>query len=457
MSNQTEERNRDSELIDVTELLNDYLRIFRKMWFWAVLFAIAGAVLFYINARMSYAPVYTASATFTINIQEDVENVSGSSTTFFDNSTAEQMAKTFPYILTSGVLKRQVAEDMGTAVTSSIEATAAENTNLFTISVTDRDPGMAYAVLQSVIENYPEISEVIVGKTSMQMLDETGIPPYPDNAGEFKESAAKGAVLGVLLVAIWAAVVVITRRTIRKESDIQKYMNTKCLGTVPQIVFKRRSVQKETRVLLIDAALEEKLQEPFRIIRNKIEYHARNYKQQVILITSAIAGEGKSTVAVNLALSLAQAGHKVALVDCDLRHPSDREVLGLEDGIGLAEVLQHKCKMKDCTLMASDIGLDPSMKFVFVPGGETLDDGSGLLGSEGMKKLIESLRQKVEYIILDSAPAGLLTDAVVLAQHADGAVFVVRKDCARVDYIMDAMEHLAESKIQIIGGILNSE
>ena len=367
------------------------------------------------------------------------------------------MAKTFPYILTSGVLKRQVAEDMGTAVTSSIEATAAENTNLFTISVTDRDPGMAYAVLQSVIENYPEISEVIVGKTSMQMLDETGIPPYPDNAGEFKESAAKGAVLGVLLVAIWAAVVVITRRTIRKESDIQKYMNTKCLGTVPQIVFKRRSVQKETRVLLIDAALEEKLQEPFRIIRNKIEYHARNYKQQVILITSAIAGEGKSTVAVNLALSLAQAGHKVALVDCDLRHPSDREVLGLEDGIGLAEVLQHKCKMKDCTLMASDIGLDPSMKFVFVPGGETMDDGSGLLGSEGMKKLIESLRQKVEYIILDSAPAGLLTDAVVLAQHADGAVFVVRKDCARVDYIMDAMEHLAESKIQIIGGILNSE
>lgn len=454
MSNQENEKNREEELIDVTELLNDYLRILARMWKWAVSFAVIGAVLFYVNARMSYVPVYTASATFTINIKEDV---SSSTAAFFDNSTAEQMAKTFPYILTSGVLKRQVAEDLGTNVTSSIEASAAENTNLFTISVTDRDPGMAYAVLQSVIENYPEISEVIVGKTSMQMLDETGVPPYPDNPKEFGSDAVKGAVLGVLLVAAWAAVVVVTRKTVRKETDIPKYMNTKCLGTVPEIIFKRRSVQKDTKLLLTDPALEEKLQEPFRIVRNKIEHHARSYQNKVFIVTSALAGEGKSTVAVNLALSLAQAGHKVALVDCDLRHPSDREILGIEDGIGLAEVLQRKNKLKECTLMAKDIGLDKSLKLMFIPGGETLEDGSSLLGTEAMHKVILSLRQKMDYVILDSAPAGLLTDAAVLAQYADGAIFVVRKDCARVDYIMDGMENLAESKIQIVGGILNGD
>lgn len=454
MSNQENEKNREEELIDVTELLNDYLRILARMWKWAVSFAVIGAVLFYVNARMSYVPVYTASATFTINIKEDV---SSSTAAFFDNSTAEQMAKTFPYILTSGVLKRQVAEDLGTNVTSSIEASAAENTNLFTISVTDRDPGMAYAVLQSVIENYPEISEVIVGKTSMQMLDETGVPPYPDNPKEFGSDAVKGAVLGVLLVAAWAAVVVVTRKTVRKETDIPKYMNTKCLGTVPEIIFKRRSVQKDIKLLLTDPALEEKLQEPFRIVRNKIEHHARSYQNKVFIVTSALAGEGKSTVAVNLALSLAQAGHKVALVDCDLRHPSDREILGIEDGIGLAEVLQRKNKLKECTLMAKDIGLDKSLKLMFIPGGETLEDGSSLLGTEAMHKVILSLRQKMDYVILDSAPAGLLTDAAVLAQYADGAIFVVRKDCARVDYIMDGMENLAESKIQIVGGILNGD
>ena len=455
MSKQGNENNRESELIDITEILNDYLRIIRRMWVWVLIFAMVGAAFFYMRARLSYTPMYTASATFTINIKQDQQDASTSSVTFFDNSTAEQMAKTFPYILTSGVLKRKVAQDMGTNVTSTIEASAAENTNLFTISVTDRDPGMAYAVLQSVIENYPEISEVIVGKTSMQMLDETGVPPYPNNPKAFGKSAAKGAILGVMLVAAWAALLVVTRKTVRKESDVQKYMNTKCLGTVPEIIFKRRSIQKDTKLLITDPAMEEKLQEPFRIIRNKIEHHARSYQNKVFIVTSALAGEGKSTVAVNLALSLAQAGHKVALVDCDLRHPSDREIFGLEDGVGLSEVLQRKIKLKECTLTAREMGLDKSLKFMFVPGGETLEDGSDLLGTDAMHKIILSLKNKMDYVILDSAPAGLLTDAVVLAQYADGAGFVVRKDCARVNYIMDGMEHLAESKIQIVGGILN--
>ena len=72
-----------------------------------------------------------------------------------------------------------------------------------------------------------------------------------------------------------------------------------------------------------------------------------------------------------------------------------------------------------------------------------------------MGRIIKKLEEVSDYVILDSAPAGLLTDAVVLAQYADGSVFVVRKDFARVDYIMDGMEHLAESNMQIIGGILN--
>ena len=95
------------------------------------------------------------------------------------------------------------------------------------------------------------------------------------------------------------------------------------------------------------------------------------------------------------------------------------------------------------------------MRIIFLPGGQTVNDGSELLGTQLMGRIIKKLEKISDYVILDSAPAGLLTDAVVLAQYADGAVFVVRKDFARVDYIMDGMEHLAESNIQIIGGVLN--
>ena len=457
MGVQENEKSQEPELIDITEMLSDYFRIFRRMWAWVLILTLLGTGIFYIRARVLYQPRYTASATFTVNIQRDQQGVGESGTVaFYNNSAAEQMAKTFPYILTSGVLKRKVAKDMGTgSVTGNIQANVAENTNLLTISVTDRDAGRAYAILQSVIKNYPEISEVIVGKTNMEMLDETGIPPEPDNPKDFKKSALKGGLFGFLIAALWTALLVVTRRTVRKESDIHRWMHTRCLGTVPEIHEKRRSGTSQTRMVLTDPKVEEKLQESFRMIRNKVEYHAHEYHLKTFLITSALAGEGKSTIAVNLALSLAQAGKKVVLIDCDLRHPTDRKILNLDPGEGLGEVLEHKKKLAECIIKSKDMGLDPEMRLMFLPGGTSLRDGSELLGTEFMHRIIARMEEWADYVILDSAPAGLLTDAVVLAQYADAAVFVVRKDFARVDHIMDGMEHLAESQVQIIGGILN--
>ena len=457
MGVQENEKSQEPELIDITEMLSDYFRIFRRMWAWVLILTLLGTGIFYIRARVQYQPRYTASATFTVNIQRDQQGVGESGTVaFYNNSAAEQMAKTFPYILTSGVLKRKVAKDMGTgSVTGNIQADVAENTNLLTISVTDRDAGRAYAILQSVIKNYPEISEVIVGKTNMEMLDETGIPPEPDNPKDFKKSALKGGLFGFLIAALWTALLVVTRRTVRKESDIHRWMHTRCMGTVPEIHEKRRSGTSQTRMVLTDPKVEEKLQESFRMIRNKVEYHAHEYHLKTFLITSALAGEGKSTIAVNLALSLAQAGKKVVLIDCDLRHPTDRKILNLDPGEGLGEVLDHKKKLAECIIKSKDMGLDPEMRLMFLPGGTSLRDGSELLGTEFMHRIISRMEEWADYVILDSAPAGLLTDAVVLAQYADAAVFVVRKDFARVDHIMDGMEHLAESQVQIIGGILN--
>ncbi|MGN0405205.1 MAG: CpsD/CapB family tyrosine-protein kinase, partial [Bariatricus sp.] len=260
---------------------------------------------------------------------------------------------------------------------------------------------------------------------------------------------------GFLLAMAWTALLVVTRRTVRKEEDIHRWMHTRCLGSVPEIHEKRRTRSSQMRKVLTDPKIDEKFLESFRMIRNKVEYSAHTYHMKTFLITSALAGEGKSTVAVNLALSLAQAGKKVALIDCDLRHPTDRKILNLDPGDGLAEVLEQKMKMPECLIGSTELGLPSDVELIFLPGGSAVKDGSEFLGTELMKSIIKKMEEWADYVILDSAPAGLLTDAVVLAQYADGAIFVVRKDFARVDYIMDGMEHLAESRIQIIGGILN--
>lgn len=96
---------------------------------------------------------------------------------YYDNVTAQQLGKTFPYIVTSGVLKDVVARDLQVgAVTSQIEASVMENTNLFTIRVKDSSPDTAYRVLQSVITNYPEVAEYIIGATTLTVVDDSGVP-----------------------------------------------------------------------------------------------------------------------------------------------------------------------------------------------------------------------------------------------------------------------------------------
>ena len=136
-------------------------------------------------------------------------------------------------------------------------------------------------------------------------------------------------------------------------------------------------------------------------------------------------------------------------------HPSDRKILGLEEGSGLYEVLTREARLGDVLLTGKDMEMDEEFKFCFLPGGKAAEDGSRLLGSERMQKVIEAVQEKVDYVILDSAPAGLLTDAGVLAQYADSAIFVIRRDFASTTHIMEGLEELSESRVHLIGGILN--
>lgn len=457
MSTQNEENKQTEEgLIDIVGLLTDYFRTLRRMWIWVLILAVAGGAFSYIRSYMTWSPRYTASATFTITASQDGSDSTTGSYAFYDNSTAEQMANTFPYILTSGVLSRRAAETMGReTVSGQITASSEANTNLFTMSVTDSDAGLAYETLQAVIQCYPEVSEVIIGRTNMQLLDETGIPAYPDNPRDGKGALVKGAGAGALLGLLWAGAVTISRMTVKKKEDFQTRAHMKCIGEVPQVAMKKRSRESRNVLNILNEKTDPAFEEAMQLVRGKVEYSAWRHHSKTILVTSALAGEGKSTLAVNLALAFSKSGKRAALIDCDLRHPSDRKILGLEEGSGLYEVLTREARLGDVLLTGKDMEMDEEFKFCFLPGGKAAEDGSRLLGSERMQRVIEAVQEKVDYVILDSAPAGLLTDAGVLAQYADSAIFVIKRDFASTTHIMEGLEELSESRVHLIGGILN--
>ena len=128
----------------------------------------------------SYYPMYRAEATFTV---ETYNNSDTGYSFFYDNRTAAQMALTFPYLLDSDLLLDRVKADMGvTTLNGTPSAKVIDNSNLFTLSVTSRDPQAAYDILQSLIKNYPAVAEYVIGRTQLNMIDHPEFPSTPYNS-----------------------------------------------------------------------------------------------------------------------------------------------------------------------------------------------------------------------------------------------------------------------------------
>ena len=445
---ETENKNTgEIEKIDILTLIAAFWNGFKKLWIVMLVIVVVCTLRSYFATSFSYTPQYVAYATVSVTTPGGSYN---------NIESAQEMAAVFPYILTSGVLEDVVMNDMGLDyLPGTISVEAEDGMNMLTISVSSNDPQLAYDTLTSVIKNYPEVAEYIFGETYLQILDETGIPSDTQKEVVIRGSYKRGALQGIVISAVILCLYVFLKRTVRTKEQLNKRINLHDLGSLQYVKTKKRKNAEYNDLTLLNPRLAPGYEESVRRLRIRVMREAEKLNGGVIMVTSSVPGEGKTTIAVNLALALAGNGKRVALLDCDLRHPSDREILGLDDGEGLYEILTKQTNPADLLVTGKDLGMDEEMSFCFLPGGKAVEDGSRLLGTERMKTVIDILAENSDYVILDSAPAGVLTDAGILAQYADCVVFVVKKDYARADHILEGMEELAESRLHLVGGILN--
>jgi capsular exopolysaccharide synthesis family protein len=170
---------------------------------------------------------------------------------------------------------------------------------------------------------------------------------------------------------------------------------------------------------------------------------------RVMVVTSSVPDEGKTTVAANLALSLAQLGRTVLLVEGELRDPGVLELFGMPEGAGLTDVLLDNTPVSDViqTLPGTELNL--------LAAGQVPPNPSELLGSRQMIGLLEELRASYETIIIDAPPLLPVTDAAVLAEHADGALLVVREGKTRKDQLARAKAALDAVEARVLGVVMN--
>lgn len=433
------------ERLELISLGRDVLHRLKRFWWVVILLTALFAALFYYRSSTTYSARYVAEATVSVEI------VNGGQ--YANQTTAEQMGIVFPYILTSGALSDVIASDLGTnGVPGSITVTSIRGTNLLTIDVTANDPNMAYNILQSVLKNYPEVARFVVGQTRLSVIDDSGIPVDTGRTSVLRGSTVRGALIGLALSMVLLVLYTLSTRTIRGEAELRELLNIPCFGSLPLVRRKRRTQIISSEInMLVDRNCEDYV-EAMRLIRTRLERQLGTKK--VLMITSSIPGEGKSTVAANLAISFAQKGKKVVLVDCDLRNPSQTSIFNIPDTCpGLASVLKGETRLEDSLVEVKN--QDKPIGLTVLCGGDKKSRSVEIMGSEAMGDLIADLRDQADMILLDTPPSAMLVDAMILARHVDGVLYVVMNDYAKRRFIYKGIEELADNAVPVVGCLLN--
>ncbi|WP_418223278.1 CpsD/CapB family tyrosine-protein kinase [Clostridium isatidis] len=188
--------------------------------------------------------------------------------------------------------------------------------------------------------------------------------------------------------------------------------------------------------------------ESYRTLRTNIQYSSFDKEYKIIMVTSSEPGEGKSTIAGNLALSFAQDGKRVLLIDCDLRKPSLHKKFKISNLVGLSDVLIGKEDLKTALHRYNE-------NLVVLTSGKLPPNPSEMLSSKAMSNLLKELKNVFDYIILDTPPVQAVTDSQILSTKADGTILVIRAEKTKKDSVQNALGLLKKVNANIIGTVLN--
>lgn len=215
-----------------------------------------------------------------------------------------------------------------------------------------------------------------------------------------------------------------------------------------QKLFLRKPIKKNRKPLIITKAPFQ-LEESYKTLRTNLQFACTDKNIKKIVVTSSAPGEGKTTVTINLAITLAQVGHKVLVLDLDMRKPKIHNYLKIQNFPGITNVLSNTSNLEYAIQNVEELGIS------VITCGPIPPNPSELIQTNKMQKIIEELGEQFDYIIMDTPPASFITDASVLSKHADGVLVVVHHGGVTFEVLRNTMDNLTNAGANILGAVLN--
>jgi len=419
-----------------------------KRWLVVLAAALVFGVGAYILTDLSYEPVYRTTTTFVVTSR-------GSSTTVYSNlSSTSSVASVFTELLNSSLLRKTIVQEMGVpSFNGTISTSVIPNTNLITMTVSASDPRTAFLAAQTIIDHHENLTYQVISDVVLEVLQQPMVPMAPANRADTTGNMKKMAVLAAAGTIVLLALLSFLQDTVRSGKEAREKLECDYLGEIPhenkyKTVFARIR-RKKTSILITNPITGFRFVETVRKLRRRVEQHMGEGK--VLMITSLLENEGKSTVAVNLALSVSQKNKRVLLIDCDLRKPACHAVLDQKKfSSGIKEVLQSKANLSDSILRYKKTNM---YMLLAHKGDRNIGD---LLASERMDALLDWARENFDFVVLDLPPMSAASDAESMTGLADACLLVIRQNAAAASAINKSAESLDNSRAKLLGCVLNN-
>lgn len=420
--------------MDIMEILNIVRKRLNLILTITILSALISAVVSYFVIK----PVYQAQVSIIVGLT-DTSKIDPSQTNLYQN-----ILNTYVKIAKSKVVAKNAEGLLNDGTTAgqlmaSTQVTQDSGTQLLIMTSTSLKPAQAYKNLQAMSEAFITESARLFTSGKTQIMDKAEVPGSPIKPDK-KKNIALAALVGLMVSVGIAFLMEYLDRTIKTEKDIENYINIPLIGVIPKYVMEGLTITMSKP--------KAPASEAYKTLRTNIQYSSLDNDINILAVTSAGPGEGKTVTSCNIAVVLAQFGHKVLLVDADMRRPSVHKVFNISNKIGLSNLLIEDLRIED-----TGINVMPNLDIL--TSGTIPPNPSEVLASHKMTVFLSAMEKKYDSIIIDTPPVIMVTDAQVLATKAEGVMLVVCQGEATIDAVKKAKELLTSVNANVLGAVLN--
>lgn len=416
-----------------------------KQWRILILVACLCGVCVDVLKTLRFTPMYQASAVYAI-VNRDSKGL--------DNESASKAQTSIRYLFNSPYLKDKVNAALNQEVfDGTVSMSLTENTNLCMISVQASSQKSAYFQLKYLVNEYQQAASRSSFGYHLTSVEDITFTNVPINSNNHVKNYQRGFLFSFALIAFVIGFLSFIKDNIKTANDVNQKVEVRLFAKIPKEMKKDQRMRffknKKSAILVSHFKTSFAYVEALNKLASKLDESASKHDYQTILLTSSLENEGKSSVAVNLAISLAKNKKKVLLIDADLRKPSLHKIFERKVKSSFVEVLMNKKDWKDCVVALEKEHID-------VLFSKPCAQSQEILVNSDLESLFNEMKKDYDYIIVDSAPSRYIADTTMIAQSCDATLLVVKQNDATCKMVNDTIYHLVSSNANVIGAVYNA-